>query len=187
MLLSLIVSIKDSVMNNRLVPFQLLRRWRPLLVLVILAFHCEYNFILVISFFHVLSSVLPLVLDPSRRFPLSRRLETSYFTFSTLPSVWILATWVPPRGTWESFLIFFLFLAYYFTFRSTIMDSTGLNSTECGFDVTSDDFWHGNSDRHRGRLPSQMSSSGIGSGPIKHVNNIFTSKDEWIFCLFHCL
>ena len=56
------------------------------------------------------------------------------------------------------------------------MDSTGLNSTECGFDA-SDDFWHGDGDRHRGRLPSQMSSSGLGGAPIKNVNSIFISKD----------
>ena len=57
-----------------------------------------------------------------------------------------------------------------------MVDSTGgLNSTE--FDE-SDGFFEGG-DRHRGRLPSQLSSSGLGSGQIKNVNSIFgASKDD---------
>ena len=55
------------------------------------------------------------------------------------------------------------------------MDSVGLNSTE--FDE-SDGFFEGG-DRHRGRLPSQLSSSGLGGGQIKNVNSIFgVSKDD---------
>ena len=55
------------------------------------------------------------------------------------------------------------------------MDSTGFNSTSCDFDES--DGFFGDSDRHRGRLPSQMSSSGLGSGSIKPVNQIFTPKN----------
>ena len=61
-------------------------------------------------------------------------------------------------------------------FSSTIVDSTGLNSTECGFDA-SDDFWQGDANQHRGRLPSQLSSSGMGGAPIKNINSIFLSKE----------
>ena len=56
------------------------------------------------------------------------------------------------------------------------MDTTGMNSTSSEFD-DSDGFF-GDADKHRGRLPSQMSSSGYGSGPIKNVNGIFISHDE---------
>ena len=80
--------------------------------------------------------------------------------------------------------MFFVFIFYKketrIFFRSTVVDSCGLNSTECtGFDASdASDFWGGNDDRHRGRLPSQLSSSGIGAGPIKNINTIFVSKDE---------
>ena len=82
-------------------------------------------------------------------------------------------------------LVFFIFhvavlaciLLFSLFYRSTLMDSTGLNSTECGFDA-SDDFWPNNEDRHRGRLPSQMSSSGLGGGEIKNVNALFLSKAD---------
>ena len=58
--------------------------------------------------------------------------------------------------------------------RSTVVDSTGLNSTE--FDE-SDGFFDAG-DRHRGRLPSQLSSSGLGGAPIKNINSIFHTTDE---------
>ena len=59
-------------------------------------------------------------------------------------------------------------------------DSAGLNST-ASLNESHDTFFGDGSDRFRGRLPSHLSSSGLGTNQvdgIKPINALFSSNDD---------